>query len=92
MTIMLRRTGVGTADVGNVPVTDRQGSGFIPMQVQGDGTTTFRVNGKAAPDAPWFTIKAAGTADFLESFSWCPFIQLEITAGTGQVTLWIGDN
>jgi hypothetical protein len=86
----LTQTGVGTEDSGRV--RDTQGSGLIPIQADGDGATTFKVNGRASADAPWVEIKAAGTADFLEAFSWVPYVQLEVTAGAGTVTLWIGDN
>lgn len=86
----LTQTGVGTTD-NPTAVRDSQGTGLLPIQADGDGVTTFKINGRVAPDAPWVELKAAGTADFLESLSWVPNIQLEVTAGTGTVTLWIGD-
>lgn len=86
----LTQTGVGTAD-NTSAVRDSQGTGLLPIQAQGDGATTFKINGRVAPDAPWVELKAAGVADFLESVSWVPNIQLEVTAGSGTVSLWIGD-
>jgi hypothetical protein len=83
-------TGVGTA-THTGSVRDSYGHALLPIQAQGNGTTTFRVRGRISPDAPWYDIVTAGTADFLQSISWVPFIQLEITAGTGTVTLWVGE-
>lgn len=91
MAIKLTLTGAGQATHSG-SVQDRQGSGILPIQAKGDGATTFRVRGRVSPDADWVDIKAAGTADFLESFAWCPHIQLDVTSGSGAVTLWIGDN
>lgn len=65
--------------------------GLIPMQAAGDGVTSFRVTGRVDVNAPWVEIKAAGTADFLESFSWVPYIQLEVLSGTGMVELYIAE-
>jgi hypothetical protein len=89
--IKLSRTGVGTADT-QASIRDTAGSSLLPIQADGDGATTFRVLGRVSPEAPWVEIKAAGTADFLESISWVPFLRLEVTAGAGMVHLWIGDN
>jgi hypothetical protein len=88
--IKLTRTGIGTADVSEA-VRDSRGSGLLPIQADGDGATTFKINGRVAPDAPWVEIKAAGVADFLENISWLPYLQLEVTAGAGTVTVWIGE-
>lgn len=86
----LEQTGVGTESNAQ-SIRDSFGSGLIPIQADGDGATTFRLNGRASPDAPWIEIKAAGTADFLESFSWVPFVQLEVTSGSGSVSVWIAE-
>lgn len=86
---ILTRTGVGTAENLGV-IRDTQGTGLLPIQADGDGATTFRINGRVSPDAPWVELKAAGTADFLEAISWVPYLQLQVTAGTGTVTVWIG--
>jgi hypothetical protein len=88
--IKLSQTGVGT-ESNERSIRDSQGSGLLPVQANGDGTTTFRLMGRVSAEAPWVEIKAAGTADFLESFSWVPFIQLEVTAGATEVTVWIAE-
>lgn len=88
--IKLTRTGVGTADHEGV-VRDTNGTGLLPMQAAVTGTVTFKVMGRVSPDAPWYELKAAGSAAFLESFSWVPHIRLEVTAGTGTADLWIGE-
>lgn len=85
------RTSVGTSSHSEV-IRDRSGSGLLPIQADGDGATTFRVTGRVSPEAPWVEIKAAGTSDFLEAISWVPYIQLEVTAGSGTVTLWVAEN
>jgi hypothetical protein len=74
-------------------VRDSYGHALLPIQAAGDGITTFRVRGRVSNEAscPWVDIVTASTADFLQSISWVPFIQLEITAGTGSVTLYIGE-
>lgn len=88
--IKLTRTGVGTADHENT-VRDSDGSSLLPIQADGDGATTFKLLGRVSPEAPWVEIKAAGTADFLESFSWVPYVRLEVTAGAGTVSVYIGE-
>lgn len=87
----LTKTGVGTV-THTASLRDSQGSGLIPVQASSDGATTFRVLGRVSPDAPWAEIKAAGTADFLEAFSWVPFVQLEVTSGSGTVSLWVAES
>jgi hypothetical protein len=86
----LSQTGAGSKAVAS-SVRDSFGHALLPIQAQGDGATTFKVQGRIAPDAPWVDIVAAATADFLESISWVPFIQLVVTAGSGTVNLWIGE-
>lgn len=86
----ISRTGVGTVTHA-ASVRDSNGHALLPIQADGDGATTFRVLGRVSPEAPWVEIVAAGTVDFLESISWVPFIQLEITAGSGPVILYIGE-
>lgn len=86
----LTQTGVGTT-THDASVRDSMGHALLPIQAVGDGTTTFKVNGKVHPDAPWVEVVAADVTDFLDSISWLPFIQLEVTSGTGAVTLYIGE-
>lgn len=88
--IHLSQTGVGTVANTN-SLRDSDGTGIFPVQAAGDGVTQFRVLGRVSPAAPWVELKAAGTADFLESISWLPYIQLEVTSGTGTVELFIGE-
>ena len=72
-------------------VRDTDGSGLLPIQAAVEsGSPSFSVQARVSPDAPWVEIKAAGTAAFLESISWVPFIQLTVT-GTGVVSLLIGE-
>jgi hypothetical protein len=88
----LSQTGVGTKTLAsNETIRDSYGKALLPIQASGDGATTFRVRGRISTEAPWVDIVAAGTTDFLESISWCPLIQLEVTAGSGTVTLWVGE-
>jgi hypothetical protein len=86
----ISKTGVGTATHAG-SVRDSYGHALLPIQGSSDGATTFRVRGKVSPEAPWIDIVTAGTVDFLQSISWVPFIQLEITSGTGTVNLYIGE-
>lgn len=88
--ITITQTGVGAA-THTASIRDSDGTGVLPLQAAVTGTATFRVLGRVSPDAPWVELKAAGTAAFLESFSWVPFIQLEVTIGTGTVNLYIGE-
>lgn len=83
------QTGVGTTS--NIAaLRDLTGTGLLPIQAEpSDGATTFRILGRCSPEAPWREFKAAGTAGFLECMSWVPYVQLEVTAGTGTVTVWI---
>lgn len=88
MRTKITRTGVGVA-THEYAVTDVYGSGLLPMQVSPEAGVTYKINGRVSPEAPWVEIRAANTDSFVEAFSYCPFIQLEITAGTGTATLWI---
>jgi hypothetical protein len=72
-------------------IRDSDGTALLPVQGDVQGTATFRLLGRVSPDAPWVEIRAPNTVDFLESISWVPYIQLEITAGAGSVTLWIAE-
>ncbi len=89
--IYLTQTGVGVQSNTERGVYDSMGTGMLPIQVDGDGATTFKINGRVHPDAPWMEIVAAQTADLLHSIAWVPYIQLEVTAGVGQVKLWVGE-
>lgn len=79
----------GTAET-TTAIRDSRGVGLLPVQADTDGTT-FRLLARVSPDAPWVEIKAAGAVDFLESISWVPYLRLEITSGTGTVTVWVGE-
>lgn len=76
------QTGVGAKSI-DVPHTDA-----IALQLAGDGATTFQVNARVSPDAPWATLVASGTADSIQSIPFYPELQLDVTAGTGTVTLY----
>lgn len=86
----ISQTGVGTIEFPS-RIRDSQGTALLPIQAEGDGVTTFKVNGRASADAPWVEIKADGTDDFLEALSWVPHLQLEVTSGSGTVTLWVAE-
>jgi hypothetical protein len=86
----ISRTGVGTATHA-ASVRDSYGHALLPIQAAGDGLTTFRVRGRVDLNAPWVDVVTANTVDFLQSISWVPYLQLEITSGTGTVTLYIGE-
>jgi hypothetical protein len=64
--------------------------GLIQADAPADGLTTFRVLGKISSAAPWVELVAAGTADILQAVPAVPYVQLEVTAGTGTVTLYVG--
>lgn len=89
---MMKLTASGAAGTAEntTAIRDSQGTGSLPLQADTDGTA-FRVLGRVSPDAPWVEIKAAGTADFLDHIPWTPYLRVEITAGTGTVTLWCGE-
>lgn len=86
----LEQSGVGTAETPSA-VRDTNGTGNLPIQAAVSGTATFRILGKVSAEAPWEDVKEPTSAEFLESFSWLPYIQLEVTAGTGTVTIFIGE-
>lgn len=88
--IKLEQTGVGQK-THDKDIYDSTGTGLLPIQASGDGSTTFRVLARVASDAPWFEIISAQTAPLLQSITWVPYLQLDVTAGTGKVTLWIGE-
>lgn len=85
--MLLTQTGAGSVDNSDDPVFDPTGSGMLPLQADGDGATTFKVMGRVSADMPWVEIVAAGTADFLQSIAWVPFLQLVVTSGSGTVKL-----
>lgn len=86
----ITQTGVGTATHAE-SIVDTDGTGILPVQAAVTGTATFRVLGRTSGEAPWVEIKEPATADWLEAFSWLPFMQLEVTSGSGTVTVWIAD-
>lgn len=87
----ITQTNVGTSSH-PASIRDSDGTALLPIQAQvSSGTPTFRVLGRVSPDAPWVEIIAPGTADFLQAVSWVPFVQLEITSGTGTVNLWVAE-
>jgi hypothetical protein len=85
MKAMLTVNGVGT-DANTRPIPD----GATAIQAAGDGLTTFRIMGRLGSSAEWVELVAAGTADLLQSIPALPYVQLEVTAGTGTVNLYIG--
>jgi hypothetical protein len=76
------QTGVGVQNL-TFPHTDA-----IAVQVDGDGVTTFQVNARVSPEAPWMPVIASATADVIQSLPYYPELQLDVTAGTGTVTLY----
>lgn len=90
--IKLEVTGAGgAANQDDRPIYDSTGTGFLPVQIQGDGTTTWRLRARVDPAAPWEEIVSAQTANLIQSISWVPYLQLQVTAGSGKVTCWIGE-
>jgi hypothetical protein len=89
--IKIEQAGVGTVESGDKPIYDSTGTGMLPLQVEVTGAATYRILGRLAADAPWVELRAADTAGCLESFTWVPFMALDVTAGAGTVTLWIGE-
>lgn len=89
MTI-ITQAGVGSA-THTFELRDSNGTGLLPLQAEVTGSATFRILGRVDISAPWREIRAAGTTGFLESFSWVPYLQLEVTSGTGSVSVYIGE-
>lgn len=82
----LEQTGVGSLESGPI----RPGaSARTRLQVDGDGVTTWSLEGRATPDAPWATVRAAGTGDHEELLDWWPELQLTVTSGSGTITAYI---
>jgi len=87
--MLITRSGVGTA-TNTFVIRDSAGVGLLPVQAEvTSGTATFRLLGRCSPSAPWRELKAPQTSGFLESMAMVPFLQLEITSGTGTVSLWV---
>ena len=84
MQISLSVTGVGTAS-NSRPLAAPLGL----IQADGDSLTTFRVLGKISSAAPFVELVAPGTADLLQAIPAVPYVELEVTAGTGTVTLYV---
>lgn len=88
--IKLTQTGVGTADVA-FAARDSNGSGQMPLQVDVTGTATFLVLARVSPEASWQELIAPTSGNTLQSVAWVPYVRLEVTAGTGTATLWLGE-
>jgi hypothetical protein len=86
----ISQTGVGSTS-NSLHLTDRNGTGVLPLQTQVEGTATYRISARVSEDAPWAEIQPASTESNLESVSWIPQIQLEVTSGSGTVTLWVAE-
>ena len=72
------------------PLRDNEGTGNTPIQVQVVGSATFRVLGRAHPNAPWVELRAPGSTSFLESVQYVPYLALDVTAVSGTVNFYIG--
>lgn len=72
-------------------VRDTHGTGTLPIQAEVVGSANFRVLGRVSKDAPWVEVKEAGSVSFLESFTWLPYLLLEVISGAGSVNLYIGE-
>ena len=83
-------TGVGAAS-NPFALRDRNGTGALPIQVDIEGTATYRINGRVSDDAGWQEITPPSSEGILESISWIPFVQLEVISGTGKVSLWVAE-
>lgn len=88
--IKLTQTGPGAVTHASM-VRDTNGKGLLPVQVSVSGAADYRVSGRIAPDLPWIELWPERSAPTLESTSWVPFLQLEVTSGTGTATLWLGE-
>ena len=84
------QTGAGEA-THEAALRDSDGTGTLPIQAEVSGAATFLIRGRVSPEAPWFTLRDASSADFLETISWVPYLQLVVTDGTGTVRLLIGE-
>lgn len=72
-------------------IRSNHGTSLLPIQCAAEGTVTYRLLGRVSADAPWVEIRAEGSGDFLESFSWVPYVAVEVVSGDGAVSAWIGD-
>lgn len=87
---VITQTDAGSRSVDNA-VRDTDGTGLLPIQAEVvSGSPTFTVEARVSPSAPWIEIRAAATADYLESISWVPYLQLTVV-GSGEVKLHIGE-
>lgn len=87
----LSQTGVGTAS-NSFHLRDCNGTGALPIQTQIEGTASYRIHARVSDEAPWIEIQPEVSGSILEAVSWVPQIQLEVTSGSGTVTLWVAEN
>ena len=66
-------------------------SAKVFLQVDGDAVTTWKLEARATPDAPWVEVIAPGTADYGALIDWRPEVRLTVTAGAGTVVAYIGE-
>jgi hypothetical protein len=76
-------TGVGVSAEVDIQHTDA-----IAIQTHGDGATTYQVEARVSPEAPWATVIASSTVDHIQSLPFYPELRLNVTAGAGTVTLY----
>ena len=88
--IKLVQVGVGTAD-NPTGARDSDGTSQLPLQIDVTGTVTYRLLGRVSPEGRWQEMVAPTSADTFKSIAWVPYLRLEVTAGTGTATLWLGE-
>lgn len=87
--IKVSQTGVGTQSSGYAQIP---GADNVSIQTRVTGTATYTINARLASDAPWVPASAGLTgqsASLLTAVTYFPEYQLEVTAGTGTVEVWV---
>ena len=85
--MIIAQTGVGVSN-GKVFGNDRD---FLPMQLVLEAGVSAKINGRVNTAAPWVELVEVQAAGDIFSVSYCPYIQLEVTAGAGKATLYVAE-
>ena len=87
----LSQTGVGSTS-NFFHLNDRNGTGVLPIQTKVEGDATYRITARVSEEARWIEIQPETSDNVLKSISWIPQVQLEVTSGSGTVSLWVAEN
>lgn len=88
----ITKNAVGT-EFPSTTITDRNGSGFLAIQVDVTGTINYDIVGKVAPEAAAISLKTNQTGSFLETIAWVPFIGIKVNSVSGgSATLYVAES